>query len=455
MTTPTKNESLPELPINQAMDEAAFESLVKLSGVFRRNGRLLDEAMGREIGEARIWRSASNLLNNALSSMRVTPLAPVELREQMLRDRDPQLYVHIRGPVDQFGCRVIDEAALTREAPTVREVVIERGLETPRRMKAVETLLADGWKWDGEQWTRPPAPQRLADYPGCSGDPASCPENEGHGCCKPNPVCSCPSGDGSLRHPCPVHPQRLAQGESDRTIQAKKLAEPNAYASSPLVTNPEWGVTTQPPHQDRGEVEQRECTEWMRAEWKHWGGSTQSRVTTSVVMPEERYFEFRASIDKATQGMGAALTEAKQQGPGEAFQSRVSAWMDQCFVPSLYSNMVERGDRLLEEVLELLQSTGYDRTRVGTLTEYVYGRPAGEPSQEVGGVMVTLAGFCWIAGLDMHGDGERELARITQPEVMDKIRRKQEAKNALHFDTPLPGQEAPQVEAKRQTGEGE
>lgn len=26
------------------------------------------------------------------------------------------------------------------------------------------------------------------EYPGCSGDPASCPENEGHGCCKPNPA---------------------------------------------------------------------------------------------------------------------------------------------------------------------------------------------------------------------------------------------------------------------------
>lgn len=26
------------------------------------------------------------------------------------------------------------------------------------------------------------------EYPECSGDPASCPENEGHGCCKPNPA---------------------------------------------------------------------------------------------------------------------------------------------------------------------------------------------------------------------------------------------------------------------------
>lgn len=127
------------------------------------------------------------------------------------------------------------------------------------------------------------------------------------------------------------------------------------------------------------------------------------------------------------------------QGQGDSFQQRVSTWMAQCFLPSLYSNMTERGDRLLEEVLELLQSKGYDRTRVATLVDYVWSRPVGEPSQEVGGVMVTLAGFCWIAALNMHAAGETELTRIGRPEVMDKIRRKQEAKNALHFDTPLPG----------------
>jgi hypothetical protein len=127
------------------------------------------------------------------------------------------------------------------------------------------------------------------------------------------------------------------------------------------------------------------------------------------------------------------------QVENEPFQTRVGAWMDECFVPSLYSNMVERGDRLLEEVLELLQAHGYDRSRVGTLVDYVYGRPVGEPGQEVGGVMITLAGFCYIAGLDMHAEGQRELERISQPDVMAKIRAKQEAKNALHFDTPLPG----------------
>lgn len=136
-----------------------------------------------------------------------------------------------------------------------------------------------------------------------------------------------------------------------------------------------------------------------------------------------------------------------------SFQEQVAAWMTQCFRPSLYSDMTERGDRLLEEVLELLQATGYDKARVPTLVDYVFNRPIGEPAQEVGGVMVTLAGFCWIADLDMHTHGDRELARITQPDVMERIRMKQAAKNALHFDTPLPGSACPQPGCAQTDGE--
>ncbi len=121
------------------------------------------------------------------------------------------------------------------------------------------------------------------------------------------------------------------------------------------------------------------------------------------------------------------------------FQSRVADWVSHCFQADLYSDMTERGDRLLEEVLELLQAMGYDPARIATLVTYVYGRPAGEPAQEVGGVMVTLAAYCQVAGLDMHADGERELARILSPQVMSSIREKQRAKAALQFDTPLPG----------------
>lgn len=64
------------------------------------------------------------------------------------------------------------------------------------------------------------------DYPECSGDPASCPENEGHGCCKPNPKCSCPSGDGSLSWPCQEHPPSGASvSERARALLAASYRE--------------------------------------------------------------------------------------------------------------------------------------------------------------------------------------------------------------------------------------
>jgi hypothetical protein len=148
-------------------------------------------------------------------------------------------------------------------------------------------------------------------------------------------------------------------------------------------------------------------------------------------------YSFADAVEHAATERVALVGELMPRG--NTFQRGVSSWMDQCFIPSLYSNMTERGDRLLEEVLELLQSHGYDRTRVATLVDYVYSRPVGDPRQEVGGVMVTLAGYCWIAKIDMQAEGDRELARITQPDVMARIRAKQEAKAAIEFDTPLPG----------------
>lgn len=142
----------------------------------------------------------------------------------------------------------------------------------------------------------------------------------------------------------------------------------------------------------------------------------------------------RHASNREPNGGGNRLT-----APAQSFQDDVANWMGQCFLPSLSSNMTERGDRLLEEVLELLQAHGYDSARVPTLVNYVFGRPVGEPAQEVGGVMVTLAAYCSVAGLSMQADGQAELDRINQPEVMARIRAKQEAKSALHFDTPLPG----------------
>jgi hypothetical protein len=110
----------------------------------------------------------------------------------------------------------------------------------------------------------------------------------------------------------------------------------------------------------------------------------------------------------------------------QLLQDRVAPWMDACFGPEISGDKLERGDRFLEEALELLQSGGYPPERVAALTDYVFSRDVGEPSQEVGGVMITLAAYCLAHGLDMHEAGETELARIWTK--VDKIRAKQAAK---------------------------
>lgn len=128
----------------------------------------------------------------------------------------------------------------------------------------------------------------------------------------------------------------------------------------------------------------------------------------------------------------AALAYPPQAAP--SFQQRVQPWMMACFGAAISANVIERNHRFLEESLELVQSTGCTRSEAHQLVDYVYGRPAGETHQEVGGVMVTLAALCLAhPGLDMHEAGEVELARIWTK--VEKIRAKQAAKPA---HSPLP-----------------
>lgn len=112
----------------------------------------------------------------------------------------------------------------------------------------------------------------------------------------------------------------------------------------------------------------------------------------------------------------------------EPFQARVQPWMLECFGPVIAADRIERNHRFLEEALELVQALGCTASEAHQLVDYTFGRPLGEPTQEVGGVMVTLAALCLANGLDMHAAGETELARISVPETIVKIRAKQAAK---------------------------
>lgn len=119
-----------------------------------------------------------------------------------------------------------------------------------------------------------------------------------------------------------------------------------------------------------------------------------------------------------------------------SFQSRVAPWLVECFGDAIAQDTQERNQRFLEEALELVQACSLTSDEAHQLVDYVFGRDVGEQSQEVGGVMVTLAALCHSHELAMHQCGEAELYRISRPDVMARIREKQKTKPAF---SPLPG----------------
>lgn len=98
--------------------------------------------------------------------------------------------------------------------------------------------------------------------------------------------------------------------------------------------------------------------------------------------------------------------------PIKSFQIGVSQWLVDCLGVDCAMDTQERNHRFLEEALELVQSKGCTASEAHQLVDYVFNRPVGEPVQEVGGVMVTLAALCTAAGIDLSTAADDELRRI-------------------------------------------
>lgn len=121
------------------------------------------------------------------------------------------------------------------------------------------------------------------------------------------------------------------------------------------------------------------------------------------------------------------------------YQDRVHSFMLACFGEAIAADGMERNHRFLEESLELVQALGCTASEAHQLVDYAFGRPIGEPIQETGGTLVTLAALCNAHKIDMDIAGETELTRCWSK--IDKIRAKQAAKPK---HGPLPAAISPQ-----------
>jgi hypothetical protein len=115
------------------------------------------------------------------------------------------------------------------------------------------------------------------------------------------------------------------------------------------------------------------------------------------------------------------------------FQDEVVRWMMACFGEI---DPTERTHRFVEESIELAQSCGATKEEVLQLVEYVFSRPTGNKFQEVGGVLVTLAGLCSAQSISMELAGATAL--IENQDKTEKIRAKRAMRPA---DGPLPVEE--------------
>ena len=131
--------------------------------------------------------------------------------------------------------------------------------------------------------------------------------------------------------------------------------------------------------------------------------------------------------------IGGCAGETTQLAEISSYQARVEQWLEACFPPSVRADRGERTHRFLEESLELAQANGCTQEDAVALVSYVFGRPQGQPDQEVGGVLVTLAGLCSASGINMDDAGDRELNRNW--DRIEAIRDKQRSKP---HGSPLP-----------------
>ncbi|MDY7537553.1 hypothetical protein RGU72_04710 [Undibacterium sp. 5I1] len=128
-----------------------------------------------------------------------------------------------------------------------------------------------------------------------------------------------------------------------------------------------------------------------------------------------------------------AINNCGEGSQTKPYQVEVASWMKACFGDVISADTIERNHRFLEEALELVQACECTQSEAHQLVDYVFNRPIGEKTQEVGGVMVTLAALCQAQSIDMQEAGRVELERVWTK--VEQIRAKQASKPRY---SPLP-----------------
>ena len=120
-------------------------------------------------------------------------------------------------------------------------------------------------------------------------------------------------------------------------------------------------------------------------------------------------------------------------------QEVVRKWICSTMDTETFLSTKERAQRFLEEAIELVQATG-DLTKedIQHQLDTTWARPVGTLSNEVGGTAVCLFALCENLGLDFYEELNREITRVYQPHVIEKVRKRwrEKASNGTGIITP-------------------
>lgn len=101
-------------------------------------------------------------------------------------------------------------------------------------------------------------------------------------------------------------------------------------------------------------------------------------------------------------------------------------WAERCFGHEHVYNFAIRALRLAEEAVELAQAYNVPKQKMQELVETVYSRPAGNPEQELGGVMMTATVLAGAHGFDPDTFFEEELLRVLRKSEAHFAKRNQD-----------------------------
>ena len=110
-------------------------------------------------------------------------------------------------------------------------------------------------------------------------------------------------------------------------------------------------------------------------------------------------------------------------------QKEIAEWVDRAFGAQCRWSRKERAMRVLEEAIELAQSSGITMLECDALSEHVYDRPVGEIRQEAAGVAVTLLAFAEAHHMNLAEVTDEEVKRVLGKDL-DELRRKHNQKKA-------------------------